>query len=302
MNTPGRDPLAAYSELAERAATRGLAALDDTSLLALLRRHRWAVGRLAWRRLRPDQRARLQHAAVRAHGALHRRAGRRHGHLGSSLRAAWRGLVLSGGAFVTSAILAFAAVAAEPLVAYSLIDRALLAEIDASYWGGRAGTQADVGMTFYYWGHNLQAAFLALSIGILGGVPALIIVAYNGALLGAIAAASLERGAGMRLLQWVAPHGVPELAGLMICGAMGWELGRSWLVPQAHLRRVALADCGQRLTPLVLAAALLIIAAAPLEGFIAPLAMPPWADACIAGCWVALLATSAAHALRAERR
>ena len=54
-------------------------------------------------------------------------------------------------------------------------------------------------MTLFYWSNNLRASFLALGLGMLGGVPALLTIAFNGAVLGAVAAVATERGVGHRL-------------------------------------------------------------------------------------------------------
>jgi hypothetical protein len=52
----------------------------------------------------------------------------------------------------------------------------------------------------------------------------------------------------------------------------------------------------------IVVAALLVVLAAPLEGFVAPLALPAWLDAGIACSWFVLLASGAFCTMRARRR
>ncbi len=283
---------------AHAVAAAGTAGLSDSELLDLLAEHRWAVARLSSRRTPLALRSRLNAAVLKIHGVLHRTPRRITPALGPSLRRVARGLAISGGFFCAAAVLTFTAVLSDPILAISLVPRELLLQIDPSHWGSRGSVSADAGMTLFYWSNNLRAAFVALGLGVLGGYPAMLVIGFNGALLGAVAAASLTRGAGPSLLGWIAPHGVPELGGVILCGAIGWELGRSWIVPGWRTRRAALAEAGRVVTPMVLVAALLIIAAAPIEGFVAPLDLPGWVDGAIAGGWILFLLIGARAILR----
>ncbi len=287
--------------LAARAQDRGVSTLGDEELLDLLAEHRWAVGRLAAGAHPLELRSLLNAAALRAHGVLHQRPKARPGRVGSALRRSWRSLLVSALVFTCSILLSAAVVLADPVLAYVIVPRQMLADIHAHAWGTRGSATADLGMTLFYWGNNLRASFLALGLGVAGGVPGLLVLAFNGVLLGAVAATAVHRGAEGRLLAWIAPHGVPELSALVLCAALGLELGKSWLTPGAKLRRAALAERGRELLPLVLVAGLLVICAAPLEGFVAPLELPLWADLGIACGWVMVLAAGARYAVTRPR-
>ncbi len=287
--------------VARRAGSNNLRALDDGELLHLLAEHRWAVDRLARGEMSLELRSALNAAVLTTHGVLYRRAQRRRAAVGDALRMTGRSIAICAGVFFGSALLAAAAVLADPVTAYGMVPRPFLAQIDADAWGSRGSTSADVGMTLFYWSNNLRASFMALGLGVLGGLPALLVIAFNGALLGAVAAIAVTRGVLPRLLGWLGPHGVPELSALVLCGAVGMALGRSWLEPGWRTRRAALGEAGRRLTPLVLVAAILVICAAPLEGFVAPRDLPAWVDMSIAGGWAILLSLAAAYAVRSSR-
>ncbi len=204
-------------------------------------------------------------------------------------RLAWD-LAASFGLFVVAALLALMAVLQEPLAAYDIIPKSFLVQMDQNAWGERSHAGADVGMTWFYWANNLRVSLLALGLGVLGGLPALAAVAYNGALLGATLGFALEHGVADRLAAWLAPHGVPEFAALVLCGALGMALGRSWLQPGSRGRIQAMAAQMRLIAkPLGLAFGLLLVAA-PLEGFVAPLNLPWFADMTLATCWFGALA------------
>jgi uncharacterized membrane protein SpoIIM required for sporulation len=286
--------------LAQRAARGGLASLPDDAFIQLLDEYRWAVGRLAATGHDAVLRSTLNAAVLSAHTALHRRARRRRAKVGAALRRSGRTLGLCAAVFIGTGVMVAAVVLGDSTLAYAIVPRTMLAQIDGGAWGSRGSLSADVGMMFFYWGNNLRASFMALGSGVLGGIPAVLVLAYNGALLGAVAGVSATRGAGTRLLGWLAPHAVPELGALVLCGAIGLELGRSWLEPGWRDRRRALARAGHTLTPLAVVAAVLVVCAAPLEGFVAPMDLPPWLDLSMAGAWVAVLLGGAVLALRSD--
>lgn len=290
-----QERIARFAALAQRGEARR-ALLDDAEVVTLVREYRWAAALLATGVRSPI----LQRALLQAHGVIYIGSPQSWAPLGQALRTTGRSFALAWLVFFATLLGCGAAVLYEPMLAYSLLPRELLAQIDAETWGPRGSVAADLGMTFFYWGNNLRASFLALALGLLGGFPALIAIAINGALFGTVAAVALSRGAVTGLLGWIGPHAVPELTALMLCGAIGLELGRSWLYPGALPRAAALGRRGRALMPLVLVAAALVVVAAPLEGFIAPLHLPWPADLAIATMWVGLLGAFAQRALASE--
>ncbi len=79
--------------------------------------------------------------------------------------------------------------------------------------------------------HNTKVSILLLALGISWGVGSVILLFYNGAILGAVMADYLIAGEGVFLMGWLLPHGSIEIpailiagqAGLLLAGAMiGW--------------------------------------------------------------------------------
>jgi uncharacterized membrane protein SpoIIM required for sporulation len=300
---PERAPEAARAErffsLCEQAERRGTGQLSDADVLLFLAEQRWAVARLSSTRTPLRERSVLNAASLKAHSLLYARPGER-ARLADGLRRVAGALGLAFVVFVACAVAAFLAVRAEPTLAYGIVPRELLSQISPSHWGSRDGVSESIGMTFFYWGNNLRASFFCLSLGALAGVMALVPLAFNAAVLGAVAAASEQRGALGALLAWIAPHAVPELGALILCSAIGLELGRSWLSPGWHTRRRSAALAGRQLGPVIALAAALVVLAAPLEGFVAPLDLPAWLDATLPLSWLLLLGLGAWRALRSS--
>lgn len=285
----------AFHAFAAAARRVGRGRLSDDELLHLVAEHRWALTTLARADCRGEVRGLLNAGALAAHGTLYEGRRRRGSAMGRALRRGGSAVALSALTFVTSGLVAIAIVYASPVLALVLVPRDFLARIDAQAWGSRGSTGADIGMTLFYWANNLRASFLALGLGVLAGFPGLAVIAYNGLLLGAVTAVAIQHGVGDRLLGWVAPHGVPEMSALVICGGIGAALGLSWLRPGPMGRRDALAEAAREVLPLVLVAGALVVLAAPLEGFVAPLELPRWLDLGIALGWALVLGAGARY-------
>lgn len=104
--------------------------------------------------------------------------------------------------------------------------------------GGRAGFSAFL-MT-----HNVRVSILLLALGMTWGVGSVVLLFYNGALLGAVVADYILEGQTRFLLGWLLPHGSIEIpafviagqAGLLLAGALIGVGGREPLA--RRLRRV----------------------------------------------------------------
>ncbi len=133
---------------------------------------------------------------------------------------------------------------------------------------------AGVGITF----HNIQIAVISFLFGIFFAYLTLIIIFYNGYMLGYVAALYLYTGvlAGNSELGWyfiagVAPHGVLEIPAILLAATAGLAVGVSWLFPGRRTRKDALTETAREVFLLVGAAALLLVAAGLIEAFITPL-------------------------------
>jgi uncharacterized membrane protein SpoIIM required for sporulation len=117
--------------------------------------------------------------------------------------------------------------------------------------------------------HNTRVTFTAMALGLTWGVGTLVVMFYNGVILGAVAFDYVAAGQSVFLAGWLLPHGSVELPAMLLGGQAGFVLagalaGRRERRPlSARLRAVApdvATLCG--------GAALLLIWAGVIEAFL----------------------------------
>jgi uncharacterized membrane protein SpoIIM required for sporulation len=123
--------------------------------------------------------------------------------------------------------------------------------------------------------HNIQVAVLTMASGVTWGIGTLILLFYNGVILGAVGADYVGTGQSAFLLGWLLPHGSVEIpaillggqAGLILAGALiGWGSG----LPRAARLRAVAAD----LFTIVAGAACLLVWAGLIEAFVSQYHQP----------------------------
>jgi uncharacterized membrane protein SpoIIM required for sporulation len=114
--------------------------------------------------------------------------------------------------------------------------------------------------------HNTLIGIATFAFGIAAGVPTVLLLAYQGVVLGAFLALHVDRGLGVDFLGWVAIHGVTELTAILLCGAAGLVLAEKVLFPGRFGRLESLALEGRVAAQIAIGAVLLFFIAAILEG------------------------------------
>jgi uncharacterized membrane protein SpoIIM required for sporulation len=120
----------------------------------------------------------------------------------------------------------------------------------------------------YLMTHNTKVSFLLLALGMIWGVGTVILLFYNGAILGAVTVDYLSAGESEFLLGWLLPHGAIEIpafilagqTGLLLAGALiGWGKGISL---KNRLRNIS-----NDLVTLIFGVAIMLIWAGLVEAF-----------------------------------
>ncbi|MBU4461428.1 MAG: stage II sporulation protein M [Verrucomicrobia bacterium] len=75
--------------------------------------------------------------------------------------------------------------------------------------------------------NNIRVSILALALGIAFGAGTLVLMFFNGVILGAVCADYLAAGQGVFLAGWLLPHGSIEIPAVLIAGQAGLLLGRA---------------------------------------------------------------------------
>jgi uncharacterized membrane protein SpoIIM required for sporulation len=135
---------------------------------------------------------------------------------------------------------------------------------------------AAIGITL----NNVRVSAVALTAGILGGVPTLLVLAFNGYMVGVIGQVYastpdvLHVNLPLYFAAGIAPHGGIELPAICVAGAAGMLIGFSWLFPGALPRGESLRSAVPDALRLLLISALTLLVAGAIEGFITPLYPP----------------------------
>lgn len=75
--------------------------------------------------------------------------------------------------------------------------------------------------------HNTQVSFFTLGLGMTFGVGTIVMLFYNGVILGAVAFDYIVDGQGLFLAGWILPHGSVEIPAILLAGQAGLVLGHA---------------------------------------------------------------------------
>ncbi len=116
--------------------------------------------------------------------------------------------------------------------------------------------------------HNTKVAIFTLAMGLTWGIGTLIMLFYNGVILGAVAFDYVMAGETTFLLGWLLPHGAIEIPAIVLAGQAGLVLGGAligWGKPISL--RMRLRKIGADLVTLILGIALMLVWAGVVEAF-----------------------------------
>jgi uncharacterized membrane protein SpoIIM required for sporulation len=122
--------------------------------------------------------------------------------------------------------------------------------------------------------NNVYITYGVFAFGITAGIGTVLVLLFNGVVLGAFAGLYASTGQGAQLLAFVAPHGFLELSAVAIAGGAGLHLASAILLPGDLTRREALLVRGRRAITLVACATLMLLVAGAIEGLISPRRWP----------------------------
>ena len=141
--------------------------------------------------------------------------------------------------------------------------------------------------------HNIRVTMLTLATGITWGAGTLMLLFYNGVILGAVAADYIFAGQGVFLAGWLLPHGSIEIPAILLGGQCGFILAGAMIgwggqTTRADRLRAVATD----LFTIAAGAAALLVWAGILEAFVSQYHQPviPYALKIVVGvCELAAL-------------
>ncbi len=114
--------------------------------------------------------------------------------------------------------------------------------------------------------HNTMVGIFAFGLGFTLGIPTLLLMAYQGVVLGAFIALHADRGLTVDFIGWLSIHGVTEILAILLCGAAGLVVAEKILFPGRLPRLENLARHGRKAAGVAAGAVVLFFIAGILEG------------------------------------
>ena len=166
--------------------------------------------------------------------------------------------------------------------------------------GRRSGDDWD--MFGEYILHNIGISFQCFAAGLVLGIGSLLMVAFNGVLLGAVAGLLVAHGDAERFFSFVVTHSAFELTAILLSGACGLKLGHAVLAPGRSTRTQALTHAARETAPVVACFFFMLVIAAAIEAFwsSAGWIAPGVKYAVGATCWVLVIAYLSLQGKRRE--
>ncbi len=202
--------------------------------------------------------------------------------------------------FILPALLTFVVIQYYPTAAYSFLDESTLTDMEKMYApdsaARRLGESRDAASDVLMFGHyilnNVSIGLRSFASGLLAGVGAVLITAFNGLYLGVIFSHLHNAGyATQTLFPFVITHGAFELTALVISGGAGLRMGLSLLFPGRYRRGESIARTAKALQPIVIGFVVMLVIAAFIEAFWSAIVMPNAIKYASGGlCWLLVLA------------
>jgi len=150
--------------------------------------------------------------------------------------------------------------------------------------------------------HNLGVGMLSFAVGILAGIPTLILVFYNGLTIGAFGWLFSRDSLWPVFWAWMLPHAIPELLGITLCSTAGLMLAKAVVAPGRETVRTALGAASRPALEMVAASVPLFILAAFIESFIRQSMLSTPARFAAAAIALGSIASYVAYVVRLARR
>ncbi|MBW3561239.1 MAG: stage II sporulation protein M [Actinobacteria bacterium] len=128
--------------------------------------------------------------------------------------------------------------------------------------------EASGGLSGFIFLNNVRVALLAFALGITLTLGTILVLAYNGLVIGALAGAATAVGHGGRFWALVLPHGFLEIIAIAIAAGAGLRMGWSVIAPGDRPRREAVAEESRDAVMVVVGVVPAFAIAAGIEGLL----------------------------------
>jgi uncharacterized membrane protein SpoIIM required for sporulation len=193
-----------------------------------------------------------------------------------SVRAIWRETLFCIALTFGAALLAYLLIRSDPSWFYSMIPEGLADGRDPSAtaeylrstlynspkdkdgWLGAFAT--------FLFTHNSQIAIFSFALGFAFAVPTVLLILYNGLMLGAFYAVFAAKGLGPNVIAWLMIHGTTEIFAICISGAAGIRVGMAIAFPGRASRMDSAVEAGRTAAIAMAGTVIMLAVAGLLEG------------------------------------
>jgi uncharacterized membrane protein SpoIIM required for sporulation len=115
--------------------------------------------------------------------------------------------------------------------------------------------------------NNAGVCILSFALGFAFGVPSLMLLVHNMAVLGAMWWLYSDAGLSWEFAAWLSVHGTTEIFAILLAGAAGIHIGRSMAFPGTRSIMTAASQSGRRAAQVMSGVIFMLVLAAVLEAF-----------------------------------
>lgn len=115
--------------------------------------------------------------------------------------------------------------------------------------------------------NNSAVCIFAFALGFAFGIPSLMLLVHNMAVLGAMLWLFDGQGLTVEFAAWLCVHGTTEIFGILLSGAAGLHIGRAMAFPGSRTVLAAASEAGQCGAVVMVGVVIMMIIAALLEAF-----------------------------------
>jgi uncharacterized membrane protein SpoIIM required for sporulation len=291
-----------FNQILDQIASKGPSGLSQEDLQALGPLFRRVTAHLAYARTNyPDHEmiGFLNGLVVKAHGQIYK-----HENLGLRplwefarrgwprlIREQWRPIAIATLAMIVGILIGFCLHYLQPSLDGLIIPDDMKRTISQDLGHGQVGIHLSLGerpmISALIMTNNIKVGLLSFALGFTWGLATMLLLLYNGLLLGVLGAIYTSQGFALDFWSLILPHGVIELLAICICGGAGIVLARALVQPGDCTRRDALVVQGAIAMKMVLGTIPMFIVAALIEGFVTPTSLPDLAKLGVSACTLA---------------
>ncbi len=224
----------------------------------------------------------LNHLVARAHHVLYKQSDKGASRIGRFLGTYFPSLIrrrqpfilIAGALFLLGMIAGFAAVGSDPLNLYLVLPANIANAIDPAATNAPRGDLHSPLVSTEIFINNIRVAMLIFVSGVTLGIGTVYLLAYNGLIVGALAAVFMQAGESYVFWAYILPHGIIELTAIFIAGGAGLYMGYRFFVPGAYPRKRQFLQAAKESVQLLLGTIPLFVIAGIIEGYVAPSQLP----------------------------